>query len=277
MDYFERIKFRLDGKEPNVPAYLGDKAAVRSFARTIGVTVPALYHSGPVSSLNLLDFPEVCVVKPRFSSTSIGVRLLARKGNSIHDYVTGEPVDFDELITKYRELSKARYGDENRGEFFVEELVEPYSGSFPPPDVRCYMFQGEVGFHLVEDHILGKASASYFDPGFEQMENRELRFGVAQGAEDLEEIVKRPAPERAEELEMVARRISYAIPTAFCRVDLYDSPKGVYLGELTFFPGTFYYKNRKIMHQVEADRLGKMWGEAFRRLKGSEYLPAPKG
>lgn len=76
-------------------------------------------------------------------------------------------------------------------------------------------------------------------------------------------------PANAGEILNVARRVSAAVPSAFVRVDLYDTPKGVYLGELTFYPGTFYYKNRKLMHPMEAERLGRMWDSAAERLAGS--------
>ena len=83
-------------------------------------------------------------------------------------------------------------------------------------------------------------------------------------------------PEGAEALLAVARRVSTAVPSAFCRVDLYDTPAGPVLGEITFYPGTFFYKNRKLMAPEEAVRLGAMWGVAEKRLAGSLLAPAPK-
>ena len=55
-----------------------------------------------------------------------------------------------------------------------------------------------------------------------------------------------------------------------------DTPAGPVLGEITFYPGTFFYKNRKLMAPEEAVRLGAMWGVAEKRLAGSLLAPAPK-
>ena len=69
----------------------------------------------------------------------------------------------------------------------------------------------------------------------------------------------------------------FAIPTAarVRRGGTGDLP-GPVLGEITFYPGTFFYKNRKVMAPEEAARLGKMWDAAEKRLAGSLLAPAPK-
>ena len=163
------------------------------------------------------------------------------------------------------------------GEFLVEELLSDRRGVTPPADVRCYMFQGECGFILVEDHIAGPAAASYFNGDFSPMTDVHDRFGVHPGVTHLEAIVdEAEPPEGAEALLAVARRVSTAVPSAFCRVDLYDTPAGPVLGEITFYPGTFFYKNRKLMAPEEAARLGKMWEAAEKRLAGSLLNDAPK-
>jgi len=43
-------------------------------------------------------------------------------------------------------------------------------------------------------------------------------------------------PLHYEEMQELARKLSYGIP--FCRIDLYDTPKQVYFGEITFYPAS---------------------------------------
>ena len=277
MDYFDRIQNRLEGREAGVPGWLGAKNATRQFAAQIGIRTPEQLFKGPLSDLERFDFPERCIVKPGFASTSIGVHLLERRGADLWDLVKDEPVTVPGLIETLREI-EGRYDlSPDAGEFLVEELLSDRRGVTPPADVRCYMFQGECGFVLVEDHIAGPAAASYFNGDFSPMTDVHDRFGVHPGVTHLESIVDAAEPPAgAEELLAVARRVSTAVPSAFCRVDLYDTPAGPVLGEITFYPGTFFYKNRKVMAPEEAARLGKMWDAAEKRLAGSLLIDAPK-
>lgn len=107
----------------------------------------------------------------------------------------------------------------------------------------------------------------YLDGDFEPFEDRESRYGIAKVADKLEQIHPSVRPAEARELLITAQRVSLAIPCSFSRVDFYNTSKGVYLGEITFFPGTFSYKDRKIMHDVEANRLGRLWARAEERLE----------
>lgn len=266
------MKLRLEGREAGVPGFLGDKSQTRPFARMVGVKTPELLFEGNVGMLSEFEFPELFVVKPRFASTSIGVHLVRNVSGVFEDAVSGETLDFNRILDRYAEMSSERYGDPMRGTFFVEELLTGYRGEVPPPDIRAYMFQGVCGFYLVEDHYGGKARASYFNGDFSPMEDVEDRFSVAPNAGHLECVVDREPPVRADEVAAVAKRLSVAVPSAFCRVDMYDTPNGVMLGELTFYPGTFYYGNRKLMSKSEAVRLGALWDQADRRLAGSKLM-----
>lgn len=270
LDYFGRMDRRLSGSEAGVPDYLGQKHNTRNFATQIGIKTTEVYFEGSVRDLETAVLPREFVIKPGFASTSIGVHLLQKSDDVFLELVTGTSISFPELITEYQSLSERYFDDPLEGTVLVEELLRDHQGGTPPSDVRAYMFQGEVGFFLIEDHISGTARASYFNADFSPMLDVYERFGVAEAATHLEEIVERPVPANHNELSAVARRVSTAVPTAFCRVDMYDTPNGIYLGEITFYPGTFYYKNRKLMSGAEAKRLGRMWSESESRLIGSE-------
>ncbi|MGY5318970.1 ATP-grasp fold amidoligase family protein [Neomicrococcus lactis] len=275
MDYFQRMERRINRLEAGVPEELGDKSYTRPFADMIGVRTPKLLFQGSLVELLEFSFPEEFVLKPRYLSTSKGVYLLRKSGRDFESLTTGESLTLAQLERTYMELAENHFSDPRMGEYLVEELLRDDDGTTPPVDIRAYMFQGVCGFVLVEDHMHEKARATYFNGDFSPMLDVAERFGVAERATHLEEIIERRAPSNATEILAVANRISIAVPSAFCRVDMYNTGGKVYLGEITFFPGTFYYRNRKLMSRKEAERLGELWAAAEGRLHGSLLVPAP--
>lgn len=272
MDYFERMARRLANSEPYVPGRLGSKKLVRSFADLIGVNTPDIYFTGTLTDIPWDTLPAEFVLKPAFASTSIGVMLLrGTEGGKYEDLLKGDIYTRPDLLRLCGEISKKYFDDPIKGEYILEELLRDAEGNTPPQDIRFYAFQGEIGMILKEDHMTSKtAQAMYFDGDFLPFSDVHSRYGVSPGVTHLEAIVDAKTPENWRALLAVAKRISVAVPTAFCRIDLYDTPKGVQLGEITFYPGTFYYKNRKLMSQGEADRLGRLWENAARRLAGTK-------
>lgn len=271
MDYFNHMQQRLANQENFVPGRLGDKKLVRQFADLIGVRTPVIYFRGPLRSLKWSTLPQEFVLKPAFASTSIGVMLLSKgMEDSYVNLLDGSHLTLDDIIEKCEHISTKYYEDAQRGEFIIEQLLRDEHGATPPQDIRFYAFQGEIGMILKEDHLSsGAVQAMYFDGNFLPFSDVKSRYSVADGMGQAEEIVEAVTPENWFGLLAVAKRISVAVPSAFCRIDLYDTPDGVYLGEITFYPGTFYYRNRKIMSQGEAERLGRMWDLAVARLAGS--------
>lgn len=269
MDYLSRMKERLEGREAFVPHHLGRKEEVRKFADLVGVKTPKIYEAGTIHKILASDLPETFVLKPSFASTSIGIHVLESRESGLFDLLQDRPISHTEIIDEACNISERILGDASSGIFIIEELLRDHDGSFPPPDIRAYAFQGVIGMILVEHHIDGPARAMYFDGDFLPFADVDSRYSVADGMDHLEKIVEARTPRNWPEILNVAKRISHAVPSAFCRIDMYDAQNGINLGEITFLPGTFYYKNRKIMSQAESERLGRLWGEAETRLTGS--------
>lgn len=271
MDYFRHMQERLAHQEKFVPGRLGDKKLVRRFADFIGVQTPEILFRGPMASLGWNTLPEEFVLKPAFASTSIGVMLLSKGEDGQYvDLLDASRLTPEEIIEKCNAISTRYYNDAERGEFIVEQLLRDGQGNTPPQDIRFYAFQGEIGMILKEDHLnSGATQAMYFDGDFLPFSDVKSRYSVAAGVSQAEEVVEAVTPDNWFNLLAVAKRISVAVPSAFCRIDLYDTSEGIFLGEITFYPGTFYYGNRKIMSQGESERLGRMWDLATERLAGS--------
>lgn len=272
MDYFSLMERRLAGKEQNVPARIGSKRIVRDFCDLIGVKTPEVLELSTLAKLDETKFPDKFVLKPSFASTSIGVYLLKRIESGFKDILSGRLYSWEELKRECYSVIERYYGKENiSATFIIEELLEDYEGKTPPDDIRFYAFQGEIGLILKEDHMTtDKVESMYFDGDFLPFIDIENRYSIAEMAVNSEVIVEGIVPSNWEALLNVAKRISVAVPTAFARIDLYDTPKGIYLGEVTLTPGTFYYKNRKLMSNSEAARLGRLWLTAEKKMLGSK-------
>ncbi|EJC61308.1 hypothetical protein QWA_15712 [Alcaligenes faecalis subsp. faecalis NCIB 8687] len=263
---------RLAGAEKNVPARLGGKRVIREFCDLIGINTPSVLQVDILEKLDQKKLPEYFVLKPSFASTSIGVYLLKKSGNNFFDILKNKEYTWNEIKTKCNDVAKRYFGENNETAIFIiEELLIDGNGKAPPDDIRFYAFQGEIGLILKEDHMTSnRVESMYFDGNFLPFTDLENRYSIAETAKNSEIIIDAIVPENWQALLNVAKRISYSVPTAFARIDLYDTPKGIYLGEVTLTPGTFYYKNRKLMSKSEASRLGRLWLDAEKRMQGSK-------
>lgn len=272
MDYFELMERRLSGQEKNVPARIGSKRIVRDFCDLIGVKTPEVLQINTLDKLEVENFPDSFVFKPSFASTSLGVYLLKRQESDFLDLLTGNKYSWLDLQKNSQVIVERYYGKGNTtATFIVEELLIDFNGKIPPDDIRFYAFQGEIGLILKEDHMTSdRVESMYFDGNFLPFTDIANRYTIADAAIKSEVIVDAIVPSNWEALLNVAKRISIAVPTAFSRIDLYDTPNGIYLGEVTLTPGTFYYKNRKIMSHSEAARLGRLWLNAEKKMLGTK-------
>ncbi len=273
MDYLSLIKQRINGEEKNIPERIEDKGFIKSFCDFIGIHTPRILQKNTLEEINVSQLPKNFVLKPTFASTSIGVQLLERISDSeFKNLISNEVLTWKSIKEQCEIVSNRFFPDDSENAvYLVEELIFDHEGNTPPQDIRFYCFQGEVGLILMEDHLSSsKVKAMYFDGGFLPFSDTNLRYGVADKANHLEEIVEAVPPENWQKLLNVAKRVSIAVPTPFARIDLYDTPKGIYLGEVTLTPGTFYYQNRKLMSNSENYRLGRMWLDSERRMEGTQ-------
>lgn len=272
MDYLTHMQRRLDGHESFVPARLGSKHLVRNFAESIGVWTPTIYFQGPISSLTEDHLPREFVIKPSFASTSIGVMLLRKVDDGSYlNLLDNSTFTFQSMLENCMKVSKRFYNDSSAGNFIVEELLRDEQQQTPPQDIRFYAFQGEIGMVLKEEHLSNKTTkAMYFDGEFLPFPDVTARYSVAPALAHAEQIVEAIPPINWKALLAVAKRISTSVPSAFARIDLYSTQEKIYLGEITFYPGTFYYRNRKLMSASESERLGRLWDRATERLLGSK-------
>lgn len=273
--YHERMKARIERREAfPVPWWLGvTKRHLPEFAGNIGVRTPKRFFTGTSTEFKDFNLPVGdFVLKPDFGHTSKGVQLLNRNENGeISRIFDSNRIERSEVHHEIEAVEREFKVPQGKGQFILEEFLWDAHGKTMPWDFRAFMFQGECAFYSMErkDRESGITTYGMFNPDFTVIPTNSGRFGKHPKANTLH-FTELPPPKNIEALANVARRVSVAIPTAFARIDLYDSYRGIMLGEVTLTPGSFYYGTQQTMAEFESRRLGRMWTEAEDRLWGSK-------
>lgn len=263
LDYLTRIRARGRGEEQGVPGRLHDKIFGQQFVAMIGApTSEFLRVFNSPAEIDLFGLPDTFVLKPTFSSSSFGVMVLERRGEDFFDYLRDRHLTLQQIWDEQRNLYEKSQATSKA--WVVEPKVQDMEGHLVPDDYKFYCFQGEIG--LVHRTIRHKPYNQhvYFDGNFQTMTGPDKNLIWTHPR--IVERVHREPPANANQMLRIARRISVAVPSPFVRVDMYNTKSGPVFGEFTLVPGTFYYEDRERMGSELSERLGKLWGEAERKL-----------
>ncbi len=221
----EKIQWlKLHDRDP-MHVRLVDKAAVRDFvAETAGqeCLVPLLGVWENPDEIDFEQLPERFVLKCTHNSG--GVILCADK----------RAFDVKSAKKKLKKLLKQDYYKQYREWLYRDVprrvLAEEYIGAddgTPPDDYKFFCFDGIVRAICVCTNRSAKhADYFFFTPAFEPLPVNAATANMRQDA-------KPRRPERLEEMIRLSEKLSAGIKHV--RVDLYDTPRGVRFGELTFF------------------------------------------
>lgn len=195
------------------------------------------------------SLPERFVLKSNRGFSGRGVLPLQRQGSAFRIIDSARQLTAQEIEAHYERARGVS------GPFFAEDLLSGTTNVLPD-DVKIYAFYGEVA------DVLLRRVARHGDIG-----SITYRFVTASG-EDLGQVRERHPLDASIEMPNdlalmadVARTLSRAVPAPFVRVDLYQVPEGVVLGELTPLPGsseTFTQEHDRV--------LGALYDEAEGRL-----------
>lgn len=96
-------------------------------------------------------------------------------------------------------------------------------------DYKFYCFDGKVKLVMINSDRMSseKTKANYFDENYQPLD-------FVWGYDNAEEPPKKP--EKFEEMKYLAEILSEGIPTV--RIDFYQTPDGIFFGEITFFDGS---------------------------------------
>jgi hypothetical protein len=238
------------------------KLAGYRLAERVGVTLPQLFcEAVDIDAITLADlesFGDRFVVKPHMGAFSRGVHLLVRRSDDrFYDLIDGVERSWAELVASFEGLVSA--GRVSR-RVAIEELLKPA----PPirdvisvPDdwkIYCCYDRPVV---VMQRRLFESADASrwrfrYWSPEW-------VDLGVAMDPPRHGPHLEPPIDGRA--LIDAAGAIGAALKAPFCRIDLYETERGVVFGELTPRPGG----PQRWRDDVD-EMLGRAWEQAEARL-----------
>lgn len=214
------------------------------FAAQCGVRHPeVLGVFERAAEVNWDDLPSRFVAKSRWGYGGHRVLLLERDGGTYLDLRMGRSLTVSD-VSEWLD-SREGFGTdvEDRSGFWIEEMLYP-----PPHDWKFYTFNGTVGLVVRYDRV-GMRYQS-FDANLKPIAPC-YRRAYARKPADL------GSPVHPDELLEAACRLSRAVQHPHCRVDLYDMPDGVYLGEVTATPAAA----RHLIAEWDV-KLGELWEQA---------------
>lgn len=197
-----------------------------------GFETPEIYDVW--SSPKAVDFaalPDSFVLKSDGGSTSNGVLPLVRKTRDSFTLADGKETLTVEDVRSH--FSRAYASGAAYGVMFAEELLQPSDRSERiPDDVKVYAAYGrimQVLLRRVDAHgTLSETRSKYVD-------SSGVDLGPVASHRQIDPTI--PAPATLPKMIEISKHLSRASGLPFCRVDLYDTTKGVVVGEITRAPG----------------------------------------
>jgi len=225
----------------------------KRLATRLGLSVAEEYvtHVPLAEALAFIESTSVdrFVLKPNNGRSAAGVFCLVREGAGYRDLKSGKL----RSAARLKELAHESYGKLGRADdWLVEELlVSPDDASQRVRDYKFFCFRDRVELIMQKgEAVVGRrrmqAIRCYDREGVPVTTGWRLNAGS-----DLLEL-----PPRIGEMIAEAERVSGLIPTPFMRVDLYDTRRGIVLGEFTPGPGGLYQLNAEWK-----ERLARRWHE----------------
>lgn len=234
---------KSSGKKNNPGFTIGYKLKGKELAKSLGIKTAETY--GAYKSIDDVKPRDSFITKPTQGCSCRGVFPLVKKKDKYLNLFNNELKSWNDWKVEFKKGNHAQ-------SLWTEELLNPL-----PFNWKFYTFNGKIG--LITQYILTgsiylvkywwnwECINKFINPGSK-------KYIKTNGLEVSQHIT---------ELEATAIKLSKEIKYPFVRVDLYETKKGIYFGELTPHPGagsvdkiSDYYDNA----------MGEMWEEAEKEL-----------
>jgi len=243
---------------------IGYKLKGYNLADKLGIKHAKVY--GIFEKIEDIDWkalPNEFVIHPQRGYGGNGVLPLVYDKGKYKNILKNIYMTREEVILYFVEkVSEKRYNSLGQPRHSRDLWIEELLGNPVPYDWKIYTFNGESGIilqykrdHEVNCKKLWTTDWISIDHGYKEAEAYDTN-------EPCHVNNTMPLPVYKNELLEVARELSIEIKHPFVRVDLYDTPNGVYLGELTPLPGQVF-----TFTDYWDKRLGEMWEKAEEELK----------
>lgn len=153
----------------------------------------------------------MCICKDKNSLDINKVKAELKKGIDQNYYLTGREWPYKDVPRR----------------IIAEKYMVDESG-YELKDYKFYCFDGKVKLVMINSDrmSLEKTKANYFDENYQPLD-------FVWGYENAE--IPPQKPEKFEEMKYLAEKLSENI--FHVRIDFYQTPSGIYFGEITFFDG----------------------------------------
>lgn len=256
LDFLHSRKGRFDKTR-----WLTQKSDFKHIAKASSVRYAKVLASfDTIPDIDLADLPDRFVLKPENLTSAAGVFLITRLAADLYyDWMRRRPVDIGFIRTAIRQAEKSQKR-ESAG-IIAEEFVSGENYGIPF-DYKLYTFHSGVAFILQIDRNTSPPSFAFFDGNFN-------KFGPGHIFVSLESVgLGRPAlPSCAAALLTAAVSIVQGLGTPFASVDMYATPSGPVLGEVTYAPGGIYSGKMFVLSDEMDSRLGGIWAKDAEQLK----------
>lgn len=188
--------------------------------RCSDVAVPRTLWTGVnLGDLHSFEFPDRWVLKPNHGSQDV---ILGEGAPAIEDLIERT----SSWLNPYVGIEQGEWAYVHARPLYVlEEWIG--DGNTPPPDYKFFVFNGTVKMIQVDTDRFQKHKVAIFSPEWNRLE-------VSKSIHAKSSRVTRPP--NLDRMIEVAEKI--AAEFDFMRVDLFDTPYGVYFGEVTPYPGS---------------------------------------
>lgn len=224
------------------------------FAQKLGIKTAIIY--GIYKNISEVDFeslPDEFVIKPQKGCGVHGVYILVSQGEGIYYDLRRKKHYYSktEIIKEYQKNADIFEHGYYSKSLWIEELI-----SKPLPyDWRFNTFNGRIGAIMQCKRDCSPKLSKWWNENWECINDQIIDKSYKSVDWLLEPINKI-------ELFNVAKKLSKAVKYPFVRIDLYDTYRGVYFGEVTPHPAVKMW----IFKEDLDNKMGKMWEKAEKEL-----------
>ncbi|NYF99028.1 ATP-grasp fold amidoligase family protein [Janibacter cremeus] len=253
----KRVRQLQSPQDAPAPVWeLNNKASGYDFAHSHGVPIPRVYGQyADTADIDWTAAPAEFVIKMTQGTAAQAVWPLVRERDGYRDLLNGAPdvISPDDLALRIDAL----HHDEDATILMEELLPAPGNSTLRvPPDYKLLCFHGVVGLITV----IGRTQRSGKRLGSRHFATDGTDLGNA--VVDTLTNTRLPPPVHLKELIAAGETLSAAIHSPFVRVDMYDTAKGIFFGEITPDPG-----GNHVMREDVDRYLGSLWESAQHQLE----------
>lgn len=244
---------RWTGDENPAWGMVRTKRGMRQFLASIDAPHAELFHEvslkpdGDHGQLTPNHLTAPCVLKPNGGVSGIGVMVLVPEGDTWRDPRTRTMRTFDDIQQLMAEVGKVQQWW--RDDWLIEELLRPPAGAEGVVEYKCFTFGGRVELIMTHRAWGAKTRKLWRTPNWEPTNCGRIGDVIDPTL---------PMPSDPGGLLDLASAVANASPWAFMRVDVYDTDRGLIVGEVNATDGNPSFN-------PEWD--GRM-GAAWRRARG---------